>query len=81
MAASWYDFAVAIFEEAQALGWPLKIQKVIPITTPDYPTPAQRPAYSVLSTQKIRPVMGQPAPHWRSSLRQMLKRLMSHQQR
>jgi dTDP-4-dehydrorhamnose reductase len=50
--ASWYDFAVAIFEEAQNLGFPLKVERVIPIATADYPTPAQRPAYSVLSVRK-----------------------------
>ena len=69
--ASWYDFAVAIFEEAQR-NFPLKVQRVIPITTADYPTPAQRPAYSVLSCAKITKVLETPAPHWRQGLRQML---------
>lgn len=74
--ASWYDFAVAIFAEAQALGVPLQIERVIPITTPKYPLPAPRPAYSVLSNCKITPILGQPAPHWRQSLRQMLQELI-----
>lgn len=74
-AASWYDFAVAIFEEAQALKIPLAIQNVVPITTPEYPTPAQRPAYSVLSSQKIRAFLASPPPQWRVSLRQMLAQL------
>lgn len=69
---SWYDFAVAIFEEAKALGIALKIERVIPITTADYPTPAKRPAYSVLSSQKIVQLLGQYPPHWRQGLRQML---------
>jgi dTDP-4-dehydrorhamnose reductase len=73
--ASWYDFAVAIFEEAEKLGFPLKIQRVVPITTADYPTPAQRPAYSVLACEKISKVLGTVPPHWRSSLRQMLAEL------
>lgn len=71
---SWYDFAIAIFEEAQQLGFPLKIQRVIPITTPEYPTPAKRPAYSVLSPKKISAVLGTYPPHWRQGLRQMLAR-------
>ncbi len=71
--ASWYDFAVAIFEEAKALGIPLQIQEVNPITTADYPTPAQRPAYSVLSTQKLARTLEHSPPYWRSSLRAMLK--------
>ncbi len=77
--ASWYDFAVAIFEEAQQLGFPLKVQRVVPITTPEYPTPAKRPAYSVLSTKKISTILGTDPPHWRESLRRMLKQLYCQQ--
>src|ERR687885_1837354 len=61
--ASWYDFAVAIFEEAKPLGFPLKVQKIVPIATADYPTPAKRPAYSVLSGKKITAVLGSHPPH------------------
>ncbi len=71
-ACSWYDFAVAIFEEAYLLGYPLKIQRVVPITTPEYPTPARRPAYSVLSLKKTTELLGDCPPHWRKGLRQML---------
>jgi dTDP-4-dehydrorhamnose reductase len=71
---SWYDFAVAILEEATALGWPLQVKEVLPITTEDYPTPAARPAYSVLDCQTIVPWVGRP-PYWRSSLRAMLQSL------
>jgi dTDP-4-dehydrorhamnose reductase len=71
--ASWYDFAVAIFEEAKELGFPLKVQRIVPIQTSEYPTPAQRPAYSVLSGEKIKAVLGTHAPHWRQGLRQMLR--------
>lgn len=75
--ASWYDLAVATFEEGRALGFPLQIQTVAPITTADYPTPAQRPAYSVLAGQKLAAVLGGSAPHWRASLRQMLQNLQA----
>jgi dTDP-4-dehydrorhamnose reductase len=71
--ATWYDFAVAIFEEAQQLGFPLKVRRVIPITSLEYPTLAQRPAYCLLSCQKISTVLKTHFPHWRTSLRQMLK--------
>lgn len=74
---SWYDFAIAIFEEAKALGFPLKVQRVIPITTADYPTPAVRPAYSVLSGKKITDTLGDYPPYWRDSLRKMLKQLQA----
>lgn len=74
-AVSWYDFAVAIFEEAAPLGFPLKVQRVFPITSDEYPTPASRPAYSVLSGKKTSALLGEPAPHWRQGLRHMLKQL------
>ncbi|MEO0455211.1 MAG: dTDP-4-dehydrorhamnose reductase [Cyanobacteria bacterium P01_A01_bin.114] len=70
--ASWYDLAVAVFEEAAQLGLPLAVQDVLPITTSEYPLPAPRPAYSVLSGVKLRALLGVTAPHWRQSLRQML---------
>jgi dTDP-4-dehydrorhamnose reductase len=74
--ASWYDFAVAIFDEARSLGFPLEVKNVIPISTADYPTPAVRPAYSVLSNRKLQQVLQEPLPHWRHDLSQMLKQLM-----
>ena len=73
--ASWYDFAVAIFEEAQKLGFPVQINQVIPITTPEYPTLAKRPAYSVLACRKISQLLGTYPPHWRQRLILMLKEL------
>ncbi len=74
--ASWYDLAVAIIEEAIALGLPLRVQRILPNTTADYPTPAQRPPYSVLSNQRAIALLGQPLPHWRQSLRRMLAALI-----
>ncbi|MHC5598858.1 MAG: dTDP-4-dehydrorhamnose reductase [Nostoc sp.] len=70
--ASWYDFAVAIFEEAQQLGFPLKVERIVPITTAEYPTPARRPTYSVLACEKISAILGTYPPYWRQRLRQML---------
>ncbi|MBC6479484.1 MAG: dTDP-4-dehydrorhamnose reductase [Hormoscilla sp. GM7CHS1pb] len=75
--ASWYDLAVAIFAEAKELGFPLKVQRVIPITTAEYPTPARRPPYSVLNIGKISSVLGGLPPHWRNALREMLPELIS----
>ncbi|MDR9404052.1 MAG: dTDP-4-dehydrorhamnose reductase [Halothece sp. Uz-M2-17] len=73
--ASWYDFSIAIFEEAKVLHFPLKVHRVSPISTRDYPTPAQRPAYSVLSGEKISQILGTRPPQWRISLREMLTQL------
>ncbi len=72
--ASWYDFAVAIYEEARAAGLLTQDVAIVPITTADYPTPAHRPAYSVLDTSTTRAALGTVAPHWRVNLRTMLKR-------
>jgi dTDP-4-dehydrorhamnose reductase len=73
--ASWYDFAVAIFDEAKNLGFPLKIETVIPINTAAYPTPAVRPNYSVLSNRKLEQVLDRSLPHWRHDLVLMLREL------
>jgi dTDP-4-dehydrorhamnose reductase len=73
--ASWYDFAVAVVEEAASLGAPLKCARIEPILTVEYPTPAARPAYSVLDKKKIRSTFGLSIPHWRSSLKRMIKEL------
>ncbi|CCH93942.1 dTDP-4-dehydrorhamnose reductase [Microcystis aeruginosa PCC 9432] len=75
--ASWFDLTKAIFEEAKISGIPLKIQRVIPITTAEYPTPAVRPAYSVLSGQKISQQLGYIPPYWRDSLKAMLNQLFN----
>nr|WP_221230918.1 dTDP-4-dehydrorhamnose reductase [Sphingobium subterraneum] len=77
-AASWYDFAVAIQEEAFALGLLKRTVPVIPIATSDYPTPARRPAYSVLDKSRTIGVLGLPAPHWRANLRLVLEEIKHH---
>ena len=73
--ASWYDFASEIIANARDLGFPLKVKKISPIPTVDFPLPATRPAYSVLSKVKIRQVLGYPIPHWRESLTAMMQEL------
>ena len=70
--ASWYDLALATFNEAKQLGFPVKVEQVIPITTAEFPTPTQRPAYSVLAKTKITETLGNYPPYWRDSLRKML---------
>ena len=74
-AASWYDFAVAIGEIAQASGSLSKSAVVEPITTADYPTPARRPGYSLLECSATRSLLGLPARHWREALAAVIDRL------
>lgn len=78
-AASWYDFAVAIQEEALAIGLLSRTIPVVPIRTSDYPTPAIRPAMSVLDKNKSWAITG-PAAHWRAELRLMLAEMKEQAQ-
>jgi dTDP-4-dehydrorhamnose reductase len=71
--ASWYDFAVAIYEEALDLGLLAKPVCIKPITTVEYPAPAKRPSYSVLDKSTTWRALDHVAPHWRVSLRKMLQ--------
>ena len=69
---SWYDFAVAIYEEALALDLLSKPVKIRPISATEYPTPAQRPAYSVLDKTSSWRDFAMEGVHWRLQLRAML---------
>ncbi len=68
-AASWYDFAKAIFRIAS------KDVKVTPIPTEDYPTPASRPSYSILDRTRIKATYGIEIPHWEEALADCLRQL------
>ena len=76
--ASWYDFAVAIQEEALVLGLLEKSIPVKPIPASAYPTPAKRPSFSVLDKQTAYETLGMPVQHWRECLKLMLKELKQH---
>ncbi|HHJ34601.1 MAG TPA: dTDP-4-dehydrorhamnose reductase [Gammaproteobacteria bacterium] len=71
--ASWYDFAMEIVASAKQLGFPVMAKTIQPIPTEEFPLPAKRPAYSVMSKVKIRAVLDHQIPHWRTSLHAMLK--------
>lgn len=70
--ASWYDFAVAVMEEAHSVGLVDRKVKIRPVTTEEYPVAAVRPCYNVL--RKDRSIGGGALVdlHWRASLRKML---------
>lgn len=70
--SSWYDFAVAISEEGHATGLLERPVTVRPIPASDYPTPARRPAYSVLDKRQSWRDLGVAGVHWRQQLRAML---------
>jgi dTDP-4-dehydrorhamnose reductase len=71
--ASWYDFAVAIAEEAQAIGVLSEPAVIEPIASADYPTAARRPAFSVLDKATAIAAIGSPPQHWRQELRSILR--------
>ena len=64
---SWYDFAISIFSLAA-----IDCQ-VFPITSAEYPTPAQRPTYSVLNKAKIKQRFDLSIPHWHTGLANCLQ--------
>ena len=72
---SWHGFAEAIFAGAIARGLLARAPRVEPITTADYPTPAARPAYSVLDTGRLRETFGIALPAWQDGLGRVLDRL------
>ncbi len=72
---SWHGFAQAIIDEALAAGLLQRVPRVLPIATAEYPTPARRPAYSVLDTERLRRDFGIAPPDWRDGLRAVLSEL------
>jgi dTDP-4-dehydrorhamnose reductase len=73
--ASWYDFAVAIAEEAVSLGVLASSPPILPIASADYPTPARRPPYGLLDKRSTERLLGVAALHWRRALRETLSAL------
>jgi dTDP-4-dehydrorhamnose reductase len=76
---TWFDFAKAILEAVQSasrVDWlqratgqrPLITRRIVPITTDEYPTPATRPAYSILSNSRLNRMFGISLPDWQSQL-------------
>ena len=73
--ASWYDFAVAIQDEALARGLLTSLVPVAPILSSQYPARAKRPALSLLDTTSTRAAIKVAGDHWRHNLRKMLDEL------
>lgn len=67
---SWYDFTKAIHRIAG-----ITTCNVKPLHTSEYPTPATRPAYSVLDKTKIKETYGIEIPYWENSLEECIKRM------
>lgn len=74
--ASWYDFAIAIQELGLEKGLLKKAIPVLPIPTSAYPTPAKRPAFSVIDKSSAEFVSGLNTTHWRKQLSSMMDELL-----
>jgi dTDP-4-dehydrorhamnose reductase len=72
---TWYDFAAAIFAVAEGRG--RAVPQIRPITTEQYPTPARRPANSVLSTDALEHRFGVILRPWRQALDEVLEEAMA----
>ncbi len=71
---TWWDFTNEIKKQGIEAGLVTNKDCVVnPCTTAEYPTPAKRPAYSVLSKDKIQKALGITLPHWQESLRVFLQ--------
>ncbi len=69
---SWYDFAKAIFDLSNTA------VKLYPIPTTEYPTKAQRPAFSVMDKSKVKRTFNIEIPYWRDSLSRCIDQLNSN---
>jgi dTDP-4-dehydrorhamnose reductase len=65
---SWHGFATEVFSIAYTAGLIARIPEVIAIPSADYPTRAQRPAWSVLDTRKLQSTFAVHLPQWRDGL-------------
>ena len=74
---TWHGFAEAIFVAAHARGLIARAPRVVPIATADYPTPAKRPAYSVLDTARLHLDFAVDLPDWSEALARTLDELES----
>ena len=76
--ASWYDFAVAVQEEAHSLGLLAGESRIRPISWRDFAADARRPEYGVLETSTTWSALDLQPEHWRARLREMLSEIESN---
>ncbi|HLV65451.1 MAG TPA: dTDP-4-dehydrorhamnose reductase [Polyangiaceae bacterium] len=77
---TWYDFAHGIHDAALRRGVPLRVARIVPVSTAEFPRPAPRPAYSVLDTGRIEKALGITPRHWMEALDEHLEREMRGQE-
>ncbi len=67
---TWHAYAQWLVAEARRLGATLRLspERIVPIATADHPTPARRPANSLLDTRRLRQRFGLSLPHWQAGV-------------
>jgi dTDP-4-dehydrorhamnose reductase len=81
---NWHEFAQTIVQfaksakgqswiDAATAGQPFIVDRILPIRTEEYPTPARRPRYSVLSNAKLKDTFQIQLPHWRKQLQDIFE--------
>jgi dTDP-4-dehydrorhamnose reductase len=72
---SWFDYARYVIEWGRQQGLPIKValEAIRPVPTESYPTPAQRPRNSRLSTEKLQRVFSLTLPPWQQGVERMLR--------
>ena len=75
---SWFEYANFVIDFARLVGVEIKADKdrILPIPTSSYPTPAQRPLNSRLDTEKLKDVFGLVLPHWQNGVERMLNEIL-----
>jgi dTDP-4-dehydrorhamnose reductase len=76
---TWFEFATAIFARALAAGLIDRVPELVPIATAEYPTKAQRPAYSVLDSTKFQTTFSLHLPAWQHGLDAVIGELAARQ--
>ncbi len=78
---SWYEFAGEIFRQAHNLGLLARVPRLSPISTAQYPTPARRPAWSVLDCSRFETTFGLATRDWHAELAEVLAELARQERR
>ena len=76
-ACTWFDFAHAIFATCEKVSESFNTPQVVPISSSEFPTPARRPAYSVLEGQKLWEEASVAAGNWRAALLPVCKKVLA----
>jgi dTDP-4-dehydrorhamnose reductase len=73
---TWFGFAQKIFSQAQRVGLIEQQPELIPISSKDFPTDAERPKYSVLNCRKFEGIFNVKLPHWQTTLQLCMQQRM-----